>query len=99
MLKRATPRPWTCARCVRQQQRKTSSRWLTTSTTHNGAASAAAATHANSSQPVQRGSPSANHDDRTLRQIFDSPDFWKDFSGKAQQYYGGKSAGLFQNRY
>ncbi|TLD04565.1 hypothetical protein E2P81_ATG10553, partial [Venturia nashicola] len=93
MLKRATPRPWTCARCVRQQQKKTATRWLTTTTAQQGASAAAYA------DPIQRGSPSAGHDDRTLRQIFDSHDFWKDFSGKAQQYYGGKNAGLFQNRY
>lgn len=98
MLKRAAPSPWTCARCVRQQ-RQIAGRWLTTSTSSRGAASASAAAFADSNQPVQHGDPATTHDDRTLRQIFDSPGFWKDFSSKAQQYYGGKSAGLFQNRY
>ncbi|KAM0715868.1 hypothetical protein Q7P37_008382 [Cladosporium fusiforme] len=97
MLKRAAPRPWTCAQCVRQQQRKTITRQFTNSTTPKGAASAAA--FADAHQPVQRADPATVHDDKTLRQIFDSPGFWKDFSAKAQQHYGGKSAGLFQNRY
>ena len=100
MLKRAAPRPWTCARCVRRQRETTPARWLTTSTTHNGAASATApASHTHRHQPVHRGNPSSNHDDRTLRQSFNSPDVWKDFSGKARQRYGSESAGLFQNRY
>lgn len=41
----------------------------------------------------------STHDDKILRQIFDSPDFWKDFSSKTKYHYGGKSAGLLQNRY
>jgi intermediate peptidase len=40
--------------------------------------------------------PGAQHDDRTLRQIFDSPDFWKEFS---QSSKAGLNIGLFQNRY
>ena len=40
--------------------------------------------------------PGAQHGDRTLRQIFDSPEFWKEFS---QSSKAGRNIGLFQNRY
>lgn len=72
-------------------------RCLVTSANTKGAATAAAV--AEDYQPVSKAAPSTRHDDRTLRQIFDSADFWKDFSSKTQYRYGGKSAGLFQNRY
>lgn len=41
-------------------------------------------------------SPSSGHDDRTLRQIFDSQRFWEEFS---QSSVTGPQRGLFQNRY
>lgn len=100
MLKRATPSPWTCARCVRQQQqKKVAARWLSCSSSNKGAGPASAAAFQHERNPVERANPATAHDDRTLRQIFDSPDFWQEFSAKTQQYYGGRSAGLFQNRY
>ena len=34
-----------------------------------------------------------------LRQIFDNPSFWADFSSKAKDQYRGKHAGLFRNRH
>lgn len=68
-----------------------------TSSKTRGAAAAAAA--AEDFHPPSRTSPSIAHDDRTLRQIFDSPSFWKDFTSKNKYHFGGKSAGLFQNRY
>lgn len=43
--------------------------------------------------------PEATHDDRTLRQVFDSPGFWKEFSASAKIARDGKNVGLFQNRY
>ena len=92
MFKRALRRqPWTCPNCLRQQRRR-----LVTSSTTKGAAAAAVA---QDYQPPSKASPSIAHDDRTLRQIFDSPSFWKDFSSKNKYHFGGRSAGLLQNRY
>ncbi|KAK5126293.1 hypothetical protein LTR85_010529 [Meristemomyces frigidus] len=96
MLKPSLRRPWTCASCA-HQQRRVVKRCLVTSANSKGAAAAAAI--AEDFQPVTKAAPSAQHDDRTLRQIFDSAPFWKDFSSKTKYHYGGKSAGLFQNRY
>ena len=96
MLKRLQRKPWTCPKCLRQQRRITK-RCLVTSTTTKGAASAAAL--ADDFQPGSKASPSIAHDDRTLRQIFDTPSFWNDFSSKSKHDFGGRSAGLFQNRY
>jgi intermediate peptidase len=76
---------------LRQQRRR-----LVTSSTTKGAAAAAVAQEY---QPPSKASPSIAHDDRTLRQIFDSPSFWKDFSSKNKYHFGGRSAGLLQNRY
>lgn len=96
MLSRSQRRLWTCPKCIRHQER-ISRRCLITSSTTKGAATAAAA--AEDFNPPSRASPSLAHDDRTLRQIFDSPSFWQDFSSKNKYHFGGKSAGLFQNRY
>jgi intermediate peptidase len=43
--------------------------------------------------------PGARRGDETLRQIFDSPNFWKDFSQSSKYGLNGRSSGLFQNRY
>ncbi|KAK3054842.1 Mitochondrial intermediate peptidase [Extremus antarcticus] len=97
MLKRLQGRPWTCPQCIRQQQRA-SRRCLVTSSNARGSAATAAAV-SDDYHPASNASTSINHDDRTLRQIFDSPSFWKDFSAKNKYHHGGRSAGLFQNRY
>lgn len=94
MLKRLQRQAWTCPKCLRQQQK--ARRNLITSAANRGAAAAAAL---EDFRPVSHGAPSANRDDRTLRQIFDSQAFWQDFSSSTKHGYGGKSAGLFQNRY
>ncbi|TKA78391.1 hypothetical protein B0A55_04716 [Friedmanniomyces simplex] len=96
MLKRLQRQPWTCPQCIRQQ-RRVGKRRLVTSSNTKGAAAAAAVP--DDYQPASRAAPSIANDDRTLRQIFDSPHVWKDFSSKTKYHYGGKSAGLFQNRY
>ena len=96
MLKRLgqPPSSWTCSQCLRlQRQRRYNS-------------SLAAASSAQDSVPLAPtsgnlrgfGTPDANHDDRILRQIFDSQNFWREFSQKKTQLLK-KSAGLFQNRY
>ena len=96
MLQRTQRPAWTCARCLRQQQRLVK-RSLITSANQKGAAAAAAIQ--DDYRPATRAAPSIQHDDRTLRQIFDSPSFWKDFASKAKYQYGNKNIGLFQNRY
>ncbi|KAK3620082.1 Mitochondrial intermediate peptidase [Elasticomyces elasticus] len=91
MLKRV-PRPqtWTCPKCLLHQQSRR--RLVTSSKTRGAVAAARVADY----EPASHASPSTTHDDRTLRQIFDSPFIWKEFSAKNKH---GKNAGLFQNRY
>ncbi|KAJ9646993.1 Mitochondrial intermediate peptidase [Coniosporium apollinis] len=89
MLKRAARQPWTCARCLRLQQRRY----------FNGLAEAAKANYAADIAPATHDAPDAKYDDKTLRQIFDSQPFWKEFSQHAKHHGSGQSAGLFQNRY
>lgn len=62
-------------------------------------ATAASQYHQPRTIPINNVAPGAQHDDRTLRQIFDSPNFWSDFSQSSKYSYSGKSRGLFQNRY
>ena len=97
MLKRLQRQPWTCPQCLRTQQRVTK-RCLITSSTTQGAAAAAAAV-AEDHPPISKASPTTSHDDRTLRQIFDSPSFWRDFSSQTQHHDSGQTPGLLQNRY
>ncbi|KAB8343010.1 hypothetical protein FH972_022604 [Carpinus fangiana] len=40
-----------------------------------------------------------SHNDRTIRQIFDSQPFWNDFRSKAASIRGTRRAGLLQNKY
>lgn len=91
---------WTCPRCL---QNTNTRRNLVTSNRNRGSAAAAALSKSDDSAlqipPISRASPSITADDRNLRQIFDSPGFWKDFSSKNQHHHGGKSAGLLSNRY
>ena len=89
MFKTAITRPWICSRCIRQQSQVR--RRL-----------AAAASQYTRPRPVpvhNNAAPRARRDDQTLRQIFDSPDFWKEFSQSSKYGYNGRSNGLFQNRY
>lgn len=55
-----------------------------------------------SSPQNAKGDPSIStksHEDRLLRTIFDSPQFWLDFSKRAQADSSRPRKGLFQNRY
>ena len=97
MLKRLQRQAWTCPTCLRREQRQATRGLVTSSNTKNSAA--AAASVQDDYQPVYQASPSISHNDRTLRQIFDSASSWHDFSSKTRYQYSGKSAGLFQNRY
>lgn len=90
MLKNVATRPWVCARCIARQARV--QRRLRSS-------AAAAQAYEPRPIPVQHEAPGALHDDRTLRKIFDSGNFWKDFSYSSKPNSSGRSVGLFQNRY
>ncbi|EME77770.1 uncharacterized protein MYCFIDRAFT_33481 [Pseudocercospora fijiensis CIRAD86] len=94
MLKQLERKAWTCPKCIRNHTRRA----LVTSSTAKGAAAAAAIAD-EYAPPISRAATSITHDDRTLRQIFDSPNFWRDFSNKTQHQYGGKNAGLLQNKF
>lgn len=88
MLKRVARRKiWTCPRCVRRERRRHST------------ATATQIIHDSPTPPATRDSPDATHDDATLRRIFDSQPFWRDFSQRKGQILSGASVGLFQNRY
>ena len=88
MFKTVIKRPWVCSKCIRQQ-----------SQARRRLATAASQYYEARPVPVDNAAPGAQHDDRTLRQIFDSPSFWKDFSQSSNYGYNSRSSGLFQNRY
>ncbi|KAK7528111.1 uncharacterized protein IWZ02DRAFT_443428 [Phyllosticta citriasiana] len=94
MLRRSARQTWTCSTCLRLQQQQRQ-QWRLKSTF---ATAAAAAVNSHSS-PASHAAPATTHDDRVLRQIFDSPKFWREFSDRTRHQVAGKSAGLFQNRY
>lgn len=93
MLKTLKPKAWTCARCLSRHHR--AGRSLTT------AASATAHIPYDDIQlpQVDYVAPGSKHDDRVLRQIFDSREFWKDFSQRTHSNISGQTAGLFRNHY
>lgn len=99
MLKRLERQAWTCPKCLRNQVRQSRRCLVTSSQTKGAATTAAAIADDEHHHPVSKTTPNVAHDDRTLRQIFDSPSFWKDFSAKTRYRHGGRSAGLLQNRY
>jgi mitochondrial intermediate peptidase len=86
MLKRASCRSCTCIYRGRVQKRSRSTATVTSETKPQ-------------SILVENTAPGATHDDRVLRDIFDSKIFWKDFSQPARFGYRGSNVGLFQNRY
>ncbi|KAI9834944.1 MAG: hypothetical protein M1819_002667 [Sarea resinae] len=80
---------WTCSQCVSRQQFPRRLATAATATT--------AANHSRQDAqfaPATHGAPGASHDDRTLRAIFDSQPFWREFSQRKRP-----SVGLFRNRY
>jgi intermediate peptidase len=90
MLKKASCRSWIYTRCiyqrVRLQKRSRSTATVTPETEPH-------------SILVENTAPGATHDDCVLRDIFDSKNFWKDFSQLTR--FGSRcgNVGLFQNRY
>ena len=86
MLKSAIKTQWVCSKCVKRQ---TQLRRLAT----------ASAKYQPGPAPVNSSAPGSQHEDRTLRQIFDSAPFWREFSQFSKSSYGGRNNGLVQNRY
>ncbi|CAL5870441.1 uncharacterized protein PFLUO_LOCUS4678 [Penicillium psychrofluorescens] len=80
-------RPWTCRKCLQQLQ----SRAFET---------AASPTPRTPFQypPVDTSSPKKNVDDATIRRVFDSQPFWKEFS-QQRSAIAPRRAGLVQNQY
>ncbi|KUJ18555.1 mitochondrial intermediate peptidase-like protein [Mollisia scopiformis] len=94
MFKKSISRPWVCSRCLQRQ--------LPRQIRGNHAQAAPKVpdnlgfTASFRQRHVDTAPPGVQHDDRKLRQIFDSPGFWKEYS---QSSKSGRNAGLFQNRY
>ncbi|KAL4765883.1 mitochondrial intermediate peptidase [Aspergillus foveolatus] len=85
-------RPWICRTCRLQQHLHRRS-ITTTSALRTAPASASA--------PVipAHSSPSKSSDDDTLRRVFDSQSFWRDFSESSSFSPDRKPTGLVQNQY
>ncbi|KAJ5906157.1 Mitochondrial intermediate peptidase [Penicillium subrubescens] len=86
MLRPLGRRSWTCRKCLSRQQ----------SRAFESAASQAPRLHADY-VPADNSAPRKNVDDETLRRVFDSQQFWKEFSYKRSAV--SKRAGLVQNQY
>ncbi|MCJ1445596.1 MAG: Mitochondrial intermediate peptidase [Stictis urceolatum] len=78
---------WTCTRCLKRQQ--IGRKFLAT----------AAAVPNHIPDPAPLTAASLDHDDRALRQIFDSKAFWSDFSSRSQATWTRKSVGLLGNHH
>ncbi|KAJ5700909.1 Mitochondrial intermediate peptidase [Penicillium malachiteum] len=88
MLRPLGRRPWTCRQCLLQRQ---------TRRTFESAASQLPRSPLDS-VPANNSAPNKNLDDETLRRVFDSQHFWKDFSQQRSAAVP-KRAGLVQNQY
>lgn len=94
---------WVCATCLRREARQLPLPRLSRRLQHTAAVDALRAD--NTSPPsrpksilatIARNATSTQHDDATLRKIFDSPSAWLSFSGSFQ---GKPRVGLFRNAY
>lgn len=90
MFKALRRQRWTCPHCLHIQQRHL-----------RGLAAAVQPQPATPSDtsPASFSPPSAQHDDRTLRQIFDNPALGREFAQKTSAQFSGKRAGLFLNQH
>ena len=88
MFKNFSRTSWICPRCRTRQALTGCRSFLTQATT-----------------PVTPGAvplssqKSTAKDDETLRKVFDSPPFWKDFSTRSSAHRNGIQSGLLQNKY
>lgn len=88
MFKPTLPRPWICSKCVQRQSQ--ARRYLSTTSSQGPVPRPL---------PVNNVAPGARRDDKTLREIFDSPNVWHHFSQSSRDRNNDLSKGLFQNRY
>ena len=93
MLRTTRVRPWICAKRVSNIVRPPA-RFR-----HSDAAPILSHKSRQPDSIFDNSAPGALHDDRTLRQIFDSRDVWREFSSSSKVGLKGKNIGLFQNRY
>ncbi len=97
MLKSAIPRPWVCSRCAIRQMSKRLNHSQTSIHPSEPPPSIKSISSIRPQQSIiQHGSPGAYQDDSILRKIFDSPEFYREFSQSSRT---SRNAGLFQNRY
>ena len=100
MLRTTRGRPWVCAKCVSHISKPWARfRHSNSTSTATGATPVLGYQSRLSDSPFVNSAPGALHDDRTLRQIFDSRDVWREFSSSSKVGLRGKNIGLFQNRY
>lgn len=94
MIKAARSGLWTCGRCLRQASRSgPPRRWLSAGPgTAQHKLDAAGA-------PVDHTPPATKYDDALLRQLFDSPQTFKDFAPPSSRALRGENVGLFRNKY
>ncbi|KAI0890530.1 mitochondrial intermediate peptidase-like protein [Annulohypoxylon maeteangense] len=94
MIKTVRSGLWTCSRCLRQTPRlrvRDQRRWLSSAP---GAATQVDTPHI----PIDH-STDLKHDDSLLRQIFDSPPTFKDFTKPILKVMSRENVGLFRNKY
>ncbi|KAK2735884.1 Mitochondrial intermediate peptidase [Myotisia sp. PD_48] len=90
MLKTLHQQSWTCRNCL---LRLKSGRF----TQSNRAVSSAATSRTLEDPGLSNLSPTKKHDDKTLRLVFDSDPFWREFSRRKNG--SSKRTGLLQNQY
>src|SRR6266513_4174661 len=88
MFKSLRRQRWTCPQCTRSQLRRL-----------NGIATAVKPVDSPHLPPASFLPSASQHDDRTLRQIFDNPALGREFTQQSNRQVSGKSPGLFLNRY
>lgn len=89
MFKQLRRQPWICARCLHKQR-----------SSKRGLVGLATAQQPFPDLPVaSHGAPAAVEDDITLRRIFDSLPFWREFSSRQLKSTTGRKTGLLHNRY
>jgi intermediate peptidase len=90
MLRTVGSGPWTCRQCLRRLQRLKSRRSFET-------AAAPTVSRFTYDYVTTANGPAKRHDDDTLRRVFDSRPFWREFSQKGAT--SSKRTGLVQNEY
>ncbi|KAI0136606.1 peptidase family M3 [Xylariales sp. AK1849] len=84
---------WTCSRCLSKVPQNQQRRWLSV------ASGAIQHNYDGASKPIDHSPPGAKYDDSLLRQLFDSPETFKDFAPPSSRAITGENVGLFRNRY